>query len=54
MASKVKEIEKVIDSKKDGQKNREKSQGIIKKRVERMKKSIEKLKEREMRFQRIA
>lgn len=47
MASKCKEIEKVIDSKKDVQKNRERSEDIIKKRAERLKKSIEKLRERE-------
>ncbi|CDW76813.1 UNKNOWN [Stylonychia lemnae] len=54
MAQKCKEIEKIIESKKDVQKNRERSQDIIKKRAERLKKSIEKLRERESRFQKIA
>lgn len=54
MAQKCKEIEKIIESKKDVQKNRERSQDIIKKRAERLKKSIEKLRERENRFQKIA
>ena len=54
MAIKCKDIEKVIDSKKDVQKNRERSEDIIKKRAERLKKSIEKLRERESRFQKIA
>jgi len=54
MTGKQKEIEKIIDSKKDGEKNREKSQDIIKKRVEILKRNIEKLKDKETRFQKIA
>jgi DNA-binding transcriptional MerR regulator len=53
MSQKCKEIEKIIDNKKDNKKNRERSQDMIKKRAERLKKSIEKLREREMRFQKI-
>ena len=54
LQEKCKEIEKIIDGTKDNQKNRKKSEDIIKKRAERLKQSIAKLKEREMRFQRIA
>lgn len=43
----------MIDSKKDNQKNREKSKDIIKMRAERLKKSIEKLRDRDVKFQRI-
>lgn len=44
----------MIESKKDNQKNREKSEDIIKKRAERLKSSIVKLKEREAKFQKIS
>ncbi len=44
----------MIESKKDNQKNREKSEDIIRKRAERLKCSIAKLKEREAKFHKIA
>ena len=42
------------EKEKDNQKNRERSEDIIKKRAERLKKSIGKLRIREMKFQKIA
>ena len=40
-------MEKIIESKKDGQKNRDKSEDIIKERARRLKANIIKLRERE-------
>ena len=40
LGEKIREIERVIENKKDTHKNREKSEDIIKKRAERLKQSI--------------
>lgn len=51
---KCREIEKVITSKKDVQQNRERSERIIKERAKRLKESIDKLRDRYTKFQKIA
>lgn len=50
MLDKCNDIGKVVKGKIDNQKNRGKSEDIIKKRAERLKENIQKLKERELRF----